>query len=250
MRHRRLLWAILTFVLLLSPGCSGKGERDDTEESGADKPAFSMTAREFSEERLKDDKGAQAKYRGKLIELVGAIMGVDRTPTRKGLLILQGAPGDLVGVQCSTKDIQPWLKALPGQTVRLKGRGAQRDSGPMLEQCTILEVSGPVPPSLTAEELAKEYAAGPVAAQRKYEGKHLLVSGKVEEVTVKETKLAWVAFKTAGGPQVFCVFTPFFEDQWSTLKPGQKVKVLGQYALNRDEDEVRLWFCILVGRGK
>jgi hypothetical protein len=275
-KMRSLVATVLALAVLLSAGCSGKGDEQKGKEreprrdnsrgdkgpgpSGGDKgqgtdlrdakPAFRVTSKQLGEEYKKDKKAAEAKYKGKVIEVTGLVTGIGQSINKEPCLTLEGAEKGVLDVMCFTAEKEPWAKAAPGQTVKLKGTCAEFSFMARLTGCAVLEVTGPAPPSLRAEELAKEYAAGADKASMKYNDKYLLLSGEVAGVKFNEDKAASVTLKTSGKPKVVCHFTEFEKDETAGLKPGQKIKVLGQYTMNLSPDEVGLYFCMPVGAGK
>ncbi len=256
--HRwHALAAVLAVVLFLSAGCSGKREKEEDDKKGGEdkkgvadaKLDFSLTSKQFAEECDRDKAAAKAKYTGKVIELSGLMTGIGRNIFEDAFLILEGGKKSLFGVHCFMAEDQPWLKATPGQTVKVKGTAS--DFGPpQLVACVITDVSGPRAPTLTAEELAREYAAGQDATHKKYEEKHLFLSGEIAKVSINKAEVALVTFKTTGQPQVVAKFSPVAKKQTKDLTAGQKIKVLGQYTLRDAPDEVGLSECTLVEGGK
>jgi hypothetical protein len=246
---------VLALAVLPSVGCSGKtadtkGSADRTDKGkGSDtrgaKPDFSIGSKQLEEEYARDRAAAETKYKDKVLELTGVVKIVGHHINKAPYLSLEGANKDLLGIMCFTQDRHPWRKATPGQTVKLRGKWPRQTSTTALVECVLIEVSGPRAPSLTAEALAKEYAADPRAASEKYEGGYLILAGEIETVTPDEQNAVSVSFKTAGTPRVLCKFTAFDGEETDRLKPGQKVKILGQYALNFNKDDARLFFCVL-----
>jgi hypothetical protein len=162
-------------------------------------------------------------------------------------LILSGAGGMVLGVECQVNEKEPWKKALPDQTVRLQGKYPEINPRPGLIDCEIVEVTGAGPPTLTADQLAKEYGTDPDGTTAKYDKKYLIVTGEIANVDFNEAKAASITLKTKEQVlRVFCNFTVFAKEQTSRLKPGQKIKVLGEYTLNLDNKKVGLFFSILL----
>src|SRR5262249_35457580 len=158
---------------------------------------------------------------------------------------------DAVDIKCFTADKNPWRRALPGQRIKLKGRVAKRDGadGGVLFGCVITDVSGAPPPTLTAEELGKQYAADRAGTSGKYNGKFMILTGETAKVTVRLGMESTVIFQTTGKLRVSAVFFGL-RSEARALKPGDKIKVLGECTLNPSPDEVKLHSCILVNDGK
>src|SRR5262245_41585318 len=131
-RRWHALAVALGVAVLLSVGCSGKTEKKEDDKKGEEKkedekkgddkkgvedakPDFSRSAKEFDEEYNKDKKAAEARYKGKVVELSGTVKSVGRNIGKEAFLSLEAGPKNLAGVMCFTTDKQPWLKATPGQ---------------------------------------------------------------------------------------------------------------------------------------
>jgi hypothetical protein len=238
---------------LLCVGCGGSSSSGPAKDAApsADKDGkpklgkadFTLTSKDFAEEFKKDKTAAHAKYKGKIVEVTGKVESVGRNASDEPILTLEGPPKSFDWTQCLTRDRYPWKTAAPGQTVTVKGKGHDFFPGAILLDCEIVEVKGDKPPALTADELAKEYAADPKAAAKKYEEKWIALSGEVEKVNANDT----VDLKTqAKGPRVRANFGAAEAKQLKGVKPGQKIQVLGNFGLQGAADEVSLSTCILM----
>ena len=265
-RMRTLIAAALTLAVLLSVGCSGK--EDDTKGDGktgdgktadkrpkkdgdaaesSGKPTgkadFSLTSQQFSEEFKKDRAAAQKKYQSKTVDLTGVIKRFSEAPDRTALVWLEGAKGELLGVQCIARGRHPWRQALPGQTVTVRGKGAEF-GGAFLLDCVFFDAKGDPPPTLTPDQLVAEHAKDPAATEKKYKDKYLILEGKVAKVTANKFDLAEVTLETAKKePRIYLHFTNGPEGKRAKgLKAGQKIKALGQYSvLTVSKDAVGLF---------
>jgi tRNA_anti-like len=153
------------------------------------------------------------------------------------------AGGDLIGVTCFAANPEPWSQVVPGQKVKLKGRWPP-DGGGTLVDCVFVEVGEGGAISLSAENLAREYAADPEATTKKYDKKYLRISGEIADKEFNSAGAASVFLKGSGKVRVLCSFTAFENDLSKPLKAGQQVKLVGQYTLNFSKDEVGLYFCL------
>jgi cold shock CspA family protein len=262
LRRWPVLAAALAVAVFLSAGCSGKSDKKEDDKKGEEKkgeekkgvgdakPDFTLTAKAFDEEYNKDKKAAEAKYKGKVVELSGTVKLVGRNLGKEAFVSLDAGSKNITGVMCFTTDKQPWLKATPGRTAKLKGKWPEFTVGPSLVGCIVTEVSGPETPTLTADELGKAYAADKDATTKKYDNKYLFLTGEIAKVTFNEAKAASVLFKTSGKTKVLATFTAFDKEETEKLKAGQKIKVLGLYSFNFAPDEVSLNLCIPVEEGK
>jgi hypothetical protein len=239
-------------ALALLTGCSGEKDPDrekkDTAKDSVEKdsgkrnvkPDFSLTSSQFDAEFKKGGAGPE-KYKSKIVELTGPVTGAGNAPVNseggeklRPSLTLQGEEvTDLIG--CVTVDPQPWTKAAPGQTVKL--RGECRGNAQLLD-CEILEVTGQAPPIMSAEELVKETARDLDAAKKKYGGKYLQLSGEILQVTSAKGGGARVWFKASvTKPRLFVVLGKDQKPLIDTLKAGQQFKFLGQFSIGRASEE-------------
>jgi hypothetical protein len=232
-------------AVLLTLACSGKNKSEDVGEA---KPAFSLTASQFTEEFRKDAKAAEAKFDGKVIELTGEATHVGREKDQTiesvdyGIVLLKGikvGERDWI-VGCYMRDKEPWKKAIPGQTVKVKGKWTKPAALLglfVLLECVIVESSGPRPPALTADELAKEYTIAPTATRKKYAGSYMFLSGEVARIEREKDGGTSVTFKTrAKRPLIRVLFSDETPEAVRNLKVGQKIKTLGQFFLASEPD--------------
>ncbi|HWG46256.1 MAG TPA: hypothetical protein VN688_26075, partial [Gemmataceae bacterium] len=87
------------------------------------KPDFSLTAEAFYNEVVDKLATASKKYDGRVVELTGKIASIGRNaldPNEPPVITLDCGPQQ--GVFCATVDKQPWLKCVPGQTVKISGK--------------------------------------------------------------------------------------------------------------------------------
>src|SRR5262245_2375033 len=111
-RRGHLCAVFLAIAVFLVPAGSRKGDRKEDDTKGADgkggdnradadaRPDFSLTSKQFSEEYDKEEKAAEAKYKGKVIELSGLIIGMGRNVMEDVFLKLEGSKNDHSGVYC------------------------------------------------------------------------------------------------------------------------------------------------------
>jgi hypothetical protein len=246
----RLVPAFVIFALALT-GCSGKkdGEKKDgdTGPKPLGKADFTMKSEEFGAEF----KGAGAidarkKYANKVVELTGTLNKIGLSPDRLPILYLQNAAGENLGVTCTTTSKEPWKKALPGQTVTVKGKESKLGTGAGLEECEIVEVKGDAK-TMTANELQEEHAKDLDASIKKYDNKMLVVEGEVARIDVKDN-YPEITLKTAKEtPRIYLNFTEADRKRAKEFKVGQKVKAMGEYTkLNADKDSIGLFNTIII----
>src|SRR5205823_3980292 len=130
------------------------------------------------------------------IDLTGVITSIALSPERDPMLWLEGGKGEPRGVQCMTRAREPWKQVLPGQTVKLRGKGPEFSLGAALIECDILDVTGDPPPMLTPDPLAAEHAKGPEATEKKYDKKQLVVEGEIAKIDINDLGLPKITLKT------------------------------------------------------
>jgi Leucine-rich repeat (LRR) protein len=204
-------------------------------------PAFSLTSEKFAEE-CKEQKTANEKFKGKVIELSGVVKTVGQNFSGDPYVALEVGK-DFTGVMCFTADAQPWAKVVPGQKIKLKGKWPQDPFGPSLHHCVFVDTGKSPAIILTAQELAKEYAADKDATGKKYADKYLIVTGEVVDKEFNSVGAASVTLKVEGKVKVKCSFTAFEKGMVKPIKIGQQLKAVGQYTLNFGDEEVVVYFC-------
>lgn len=82
------------------------------------------------------------------------------------------------------------------------------------------------------------------AMRKKYDRKHLLLSGQIVRVDFDKFGSAALTLKTANqAPRVFARFRSLDKDQTKDLKAGEHITVLGEYMTNSPKEEVGLYLC-------
>lgn len=183
------------------------------------KPDFTMTAKQLNDE-FKDSSAFLKKYDNKVIEITGPVRMYNSTRE----LVL----GPEINVfLCG----EPYAvaKAMPGQTVTLRGRC---DTNYGISMWSIVRVEDDPPPTLTAEQLAKEYTADKDGTNNKYRGKYLVLTGAIQKV---EKEVGTNIYLTPAGqkPEVTCFFGVLeaqAAEKAGWLKTGQAVRILGSWA--------------------
>lgn len=97
---------------------------------------------------------------------------------------------------------------------------------------TIPQAPKPPPapiPVVTAKTLLDEYQENELAADKKYKGKRIEVTGAVHEVGRRSGRV-YVAMRDATNPgfkEIYCYMATILEDQAEPLKKGQPIKMRG-----------------------
>ncbi len=181
---------VRTFVTLETCSLDQKPpEEKKPEGKGQDIPPLAVTAEEL--ERAYDGNvvAADTMYKGKALELTGKVVRVARNKPGKVTVEFESEVGPPVDCDFTTKEAQAPLGGVAvGDMVVVRGtcRGKPDDDVVTLTNCTLVKkldkpAEGP-PVIVTAEVLAKAYEGNVVAADAKYKGKFLEVTGKVLRV--------------------------------------------------------------------
>ena len=219
------------------------------------KPDVTMTAKEWATQhfhgRVIADADVYAKYSGKVIELSGVVKEVgqfkqvfsDASVYYVDLKVEEGK------VRCEMHgDPAFWEKISKGSEVSIRGKAS---SGTVAWLATAVVVkAGPNPsPTVAATELTKEFKADSAAAEKKYgvgiglgSDKDVYVTGEVLVVTKEGEKDVTIAIKGEGDAKVICNILPLAgarpQETALALKPGQKIKVLGDMMNPKKGDPV------------
>ncbi len=196
-----------------------------------DAPVIELTVGQFKEALNKDQGAARARFRTSFVQLTGVINTMKMTEENQALLRLYDKDG-IRWVNCLMSDLQPWTKASIGQTAKIKG-SLGRAPYFFLENATFAADSTITPsPSVTAEDLVKEFKADPAAATRKYQGQAIVVTGSVAAKTMDGPNPILI-LKTNASIQLSCRFDDWTVggrgdvlEQMETIQEGQSVKLL------------------------
>lgn len=199
------------------------------------KPDATYTMNAFIAEMTKDRNFPVSKHAGKVIELTGVVRGYGAGPNA-GAFMLETDPARPQDARPEkVSGGRPWTKALPTQTVTLRAQVASSTTALDPYPWQFVEAKGAPPAAQTAEQLVKERDTDPKAFGKKYDDAWVLVTGTVAEA--KPGTGGPTEFLLAAGEQgqLLCTIpatgfavAPLTPTQQAALKPGTKVKVLGQ----------------------
>jgi hypothetical protein len=247
-------------VLVFTLGCAKK---DGTTQPGGDSPRanaasgadlatakadFTLAAADWLKEWKNDSKAAQAKYKGKTVELQGEVRSTSEDPYGNVGYVFLTVEGETLGVRCATSDKEPWLMVGPGCKVKMKGKAAESGLSGDLYPCVIAESTPNTTQTITAQQLTKEFTADKKATKEKYDGKLLIVEGELVNKGKSEFCALLVELKGEGNTKVLCCCGAMSEDQRKrndALKIGQKIKVCGQASIFATDNDVGLNSCML-----
>jgi hypothetical protein len=231
------------------PAVGPKGSAPDPVALNADRqdeilektaPAFKVTAEELFAEARKDVTAATKKYKGAVIEVSGEPTNFDRSGDKSTIILqVSGVPVP-VGVLCIVNTNEAWATIAHGQVVKLKGKCINVDiSGKLtdcvtLDNCVVVDAGKERPVKVDAEAFTKEYLADKQAAAKKYDKKWLIVEGQYVG-QLEENGLPVVKLKGADKLDVKYHVSVFEKSYIANLKPGDKVKFMGQAHISSEK---------------
>ncbi|MDB5311468.1 MAG: hypothetical protein JWO38_5670 [Gemmataceae bacterium] len=241
--------------LLLMAAMFKKGEVDAVADGG---PPITISAVELDREYDANELAADGKYRGKELQVSGTVKKITRDDRPGKITVeLDGTPGSTVDCNFNQSDQGELAPIAVGQGVSVRGKckGKVR-TWVTMDDCKLVkdnappnnadnEAAGP-PVVVTADALDKDYADNVVAADMKYKGKQLELTGKVARVARNKPGKVTLEFKVEEGSTVDCDFVG--KDalaQLGAVKVGQEVVVRGT-CRGKGDEVVTLDNCALV----
>jgi hypothetical protein len=202
-----------------------------------------VSAAQLIEEFDKDEKTANQKYQGAMLEVAGKVLRVDKSSTGQPFVEVR-AGKKLLGLKCYTIAKEPWGTFGPGQEVKVAGKWPPAPVVAELRDCTVEAVGQSPLRSVAAQELAGECAADLAGSHKKYSGTMLLVSGTVADRGYpKKAGTFLVYLQTEGDMRVSCRFPGSEKKFVLRLKAGQPLTVAGRFN-HADAKEVVLDACL------
>ena len=228
--------------------CAGMGEMVMLRECRLFQPVIEITAAMLTGAYQENAATADATYKDRQVRVTGVVTSVDRERNDVRAVQLQGAAGKLVVCLIAAASRDDCAGVKKDQQVTLKGTvaGLLPDGRVGLRECTpvgvVRDVVGggdapkkpavvkPIPAGgVTADELAKDYAADEATADARFTGKTFTVSGSIEHVTQDHMKhLTWLELKAAGKGSVKCYLSAAQAKKMDGLEKGKPVKLKGR----------------------
>jgi tRNA_anti-like len=219
--------------LASAPGRTGRRLPEISDLTGV-KPDVTLTAEQLIEELKGGYDAAAPKYKGKVLEATGTVESFYADASMSAIFGAGGAT-------FQTLEYEPWSIVAPGQQVTVRGRWPE--GGQRLFDCVIVGKGPDTALAITAEMLAKEFSADKAAAEKRYAGKPLLVTGEV--VSAVSDPEDWRTIRLAGHGATsvrFEIKPGFRERPEDEPMPRSKALVLARYDEGGYENgEVRLW---------
>jgi hypothetical protein len=196
------------------------------------------TADALTKEVIADEKAAQAKYTGKVVEVEGEVEFANKIINANGFT-MKGAkkkPTDVVGVTviCNVPkgaEGKAWRLG-SGQKVKVTGTVTLTALGVYLNDCTVEELEPAKTPRVTAKALAEEVVKDADAARKKYQtpeghSQAIIVDGTVEAVEKNKNGFHIAKLAGAGGVTIDCTVN---QDDFAALKVGDAVTIKGDFS--------------------
>jgi uncharacterized protein (DUF1330 family) len=200
-----------------------------------------FTAAEYLAEYANSRLSMAQNYQGQVIELKGVVKGLGLGSRAELLVISTGKEQE--AVRCFFPDDEEFFaKTSKGQEVTIKGFVRDPQGSPMLTNCGIARLGPSTGIAITAEELAKEFAADNAKASEKYKGKSLVISGEVLSASTSASFYS-VKLKGVADQPVKCTFWSR-ADLDKKLVPGAKIKLYAEY----DGGDIWMTNCQLISK--
>jgi hypothetical protein len=207
------------------PGPGDGGTPPGRPKNPSGEPDFKLTPAEFRAEFARDGRGADQKFRGKVIELDGVVASVGQdTFDRKPGVFLKAEGTNTVF--CATADPRPWEKVAPGASARLRGTLPSSISyqSPALADARVIDAGGSKVQSLTAAELTKEFLADPAGTRAKYDKRAVALGGEITDARIAAGDDMIVRLK---GERGTTVVVSIKKHGLEGARPGRRLKVFG-----------------------
>jgi hypothetical protein len=208
------------------------------------KEVVAVVAESLRQELDKDRAATVKKYQSVTVELSGVVRTVgSRGP--ETFVTLETGPG--LGLMCVFADEkQPWAKVSRGQKVKLRGLWPMTLAQDGLVQCTIVERGPSTTDEMSAETLAERFAKDKDDVRKKYAEKPLVVMGVVSDMRRNDLGAVRVFLKGAEAIRVDCGFDAADRAEAESVRMGQRVLLIGEFAALESTLEPALRGCRLI----
>jgi len=192
----------------------------------APKPDVEMTAVQYSLAfGPKSGWDNYQRYKDQHVKVTGKVVGYHYSLKGVGELLLDE------NTRFACEEQRPATKALPGQTVVLRGKPTGMFGA---EKFAIVSVTGDPPPTVDAEQLLQDLKRDMAGTDAKWKGKAMILSGKL----TTDCKNGGVLFSPPDQPPYLGAW--FYDSgspvvnraRFDPLKAGRQVKLVGWYEGN------------------
>ena len=126
-------------VLVVGSGSTDKEKKKQAAKVSAATTDVSVSAVQLAAEYKANEVAADGTYKGKIIEVTGAVDKIGKDILDQPYVSLSGGKGDLFGVQCvfAKHDLSKLSKLKKGQRVTAKCKGAGKMVSVSLKHCSL-----------------------------------------------------------------------------------------------------------------
>lgn len=233
-----ILWMLFFTVLAATaPTTPGGGGATGTPVSPSDPITASVPAADLVQEFKDNEAAADAKYKGKVLEVTGRVKKVADLGGDTDISVeLDGV--NLASVNCKFATSQRAAVAdlTTGTPVTVRGRcGGLVVFDIALNDCILMpERTGKGAKKITAEKLRKEADKDLTAATKKYGDQPVEVSGQVTGIDRTDPGVVVVGLGVGMRGDVQCVFPVKNAGGLARVKEGQQLTVRGTCVLDED----------------
>lgn len=194
-------------------------------------PPIPLTAEELQRAYDQNAIGADAKYKDKALDLTGKVARVVRGGFNTATVELVGDRGNEIDCRFAG-NLNALAQLAPGDTVVIRGACLGEDDGTVtLDDCTLLKTL-PRPalgrPTVVAlDELRKAYEGNVIAADAKYKGKHIEVTGTALRVNPPRQGKIVLELGTEDRFALLCEFPASAKAALETVEAGGSVTLRG-----------------------
>ena len=136
---KKLLYA-LAFLLILGIGAYVAFLNVPQDSTKGKEAAMQLGATSLFAEYEKNEKKADKKFIGKIMDIEGRIMGLEKDEAGKGVVILDSGNG-MDGIMCTLEDSETKKMAglKEGQSIKIRGKCAGKMMDVVFNKCLLLE---------------------------------------------------------------------------------------------------------------
>jgi|GEM_PF-1425081 len=222
---------VRSFVTLETCSIAKEPEKKPEPKAG---PPLPVTAETLESDYDRNVVSADAKYKGKVLEVTGKVMRIGRNQPGKVTVEMESENGLPIEFDFNTKETQAPLSTISaGDMVVIRGTCRGKDEGLVqLANCSFVKkVNTPADgPALAVkvETLDNDYQDNVVSADTKYKGKLLEVTGVVARVVRNKPDRLTVELGDDDRVMLVCDFLKKDgQTQLAAIKKGDKVVIRG-----------------------
>jgi hypothetical protein len=221
------------FVTLEKCSLVGDQKPDPNKPDPKSAPPIPITAEDLRKEYDENVIGADGKYKGKTLEVTGKFLRVTKDKPGKATVELEADLGSEIECDFSVGEQASLGRLVAGDMLVIRGACRGKPDGVVtLNNCTLVKKLdkpslGP-PAAVAMETLSKAYEGNSVAADAKYKGKYLEVTGTVMRVSQDRPGKIMVSLGTDERLMLLCDFTAKeAKAQFERIEAGEKVTIRG-----------------------